>query len=131
MSLYESLLTFPESQTPLLRARSQGTWAQNARFPGEAKPPSPAPAQPAKGAAHRAAPGALALQQAGVRPGPGGPTTYPTPLHWLTRCRGGSGRGGVVLPGRRPALRLKYARPGTPLPGRGHHPGRPRSLGAN
>ena len=73
VSLCESLLTFPESQTPLLRARSQGTWAQNARFPGEAKRPSAAPAQPAKGAAHRAAPGALALQQAGVRPGPGAP----------------------------------------------------------
>lgn len=125
VSLCNLLLTFPESQTPLLRAGSQGTWAQNARFPGEAEPPSPAPAQPAKGAAHGAAPGALALEQAGVRPGPGAPTTYPKPLHWLSRRGGGSVRGGVVLPGRRPALRLKYARPGTPLPGRGHTPAAP------
>lgn len=49
VSFFKSLITFLESQTPLLRARSQGTWAQNARFPGEAKPRSPAPAQPGKG----------------------------------------------------------------------------------
>lgn len=49
VSLCKSLLAFLESQTPLLRARSQGTWAQNARFPGEAKPSSPAPAQRGKG----------------------------------------------------------------------------------
>lgn len=131
VSFFKSLLTFLESQTPLEGSKPRNLGPERAVPRGSQAPISGSRPARQRGPRTEQRPGTLALQQAGVHSRPGAPATYPTPLHWLARRGGGSGRGGVVLPGRRPALRLKYARPGTPLPGRGRHPGRPRPLRAN
>ncbi|KAK1339227.1 hypothetical protein QTO34_019905, partial [Cnephaeus nilssonii] len=97
--------------------------------PGKPSPAlgTPPPPSPAKGLTHRAVPGALAPartepQQVGSPSRVlGARATHLAPRHSLACSGCGSWGGRAVLDGAA-APRLKYARPGPPLSGRGRHP---------